>query len=61
MSSLQKLKDKLKGNKLLAQKRKLQREFVEQCRNEELSAAQAVERASIFPKGEKPKVIKWPD
>ncbi len=53
---------KTKGSKLLAQKRKLQRAFVKQAQAEGLSAAQVVERASIFPKGAgaKLKVVKWP-
>lgn len=51
---------KTKGSKLLAQKRKLQREFLKQAKDEGLSATQTVERASIFPKGVKPKVVKWP-
>jgi len=49
-----------KGSKLLARKRKLQREFLQQAKAEGLSTAQTVERASIFPKGIKPKVVKWP-
>lgn len=51
---------KTKGSKLLAQKRKLQRAFIKQAQAEGLSAAQTVERASIFPKGAKLKVVKWP-
>lgn len=51
---------KTKGKKLLSQKRKLQREFLQQAKTEGLSAAEVVERASIFPKGAKLKVVKWP-
>lgn len=53
---------KTKGGKLLAQKKKLQREFVEQARADGLTAEQTVERASIFPKDArlKLKVVKWP-
>lgn len=51
---------KLTGKKLLAMKRKLQREFIQQTRAEGLTNAEVVERASIFPKGVKPKVVKWP-
>ncbi len=51
---------KTKGSKLLAKKRKLQREFLKQAQAEGLSATQTVERASIFPKGAKLKVVKWP-
>lgn len=54
------LPKKIKGGKLLAQKRKLQRAFLKQAQAEGLSAAQTVERASIFPKGAKLKVVKWP-
>lgn len=51
---------KTRGSKLMAQKKKLQREFLKQARTDGLSPAQTVERASIFPKGAKLKVIKWP-
>lgn len=51
---------KAKGSKLSARKRKLQREFLKQAQAEGLSAGQTVERASIFPKGAKLKVVKWP-
>jgi hypothetical protein len=51
---------KAKGAKLLARKRKLQREFIKQAQAEGLSASEVVERASIFPKGAKLKVVKWP-
>lgn len=51
---------KTKGKKLLAQKRKLQREFLQQAKAGGLSATEVVERASIFPKGAKLKVVKWP-
>ena len=51
---------KEKGKKLLSQKRKLQREFLQQAQAEGLSSAEVVERASIFPKNAKLKVVKWP-
>lgn len=51
---------KTKGSKLMAQKKKLQREFLQQAQADGLSPAQTVERASIFPKGAKLKVVKWP-
>ncbi|MDE2598410.1 MAG: hypothetical protein KGL40_02175 [Rhodocyclaceae bacterium] len=51
---------KTKGSKLMAQKKKLQREFLQQAKTEGLSSAQTVERASIFPKGARLKVVKWP-
>lgn len=50
-----------KKSKLMAKKRKLQREFVSQVRAEGLSASQAVERASIFPRRAKMKVVAWPN
>lgn len=49
-----------KKRKLMAQKRKLQRAFLKQVRAEGLTTSQAIERASIFPSGEKPKVVAWP-
>lgn len=51
-----------KKGKLLAFKRKLQREFISQVRAEGLSNAEAIERASIFPPDArgKLKVVKWP-
>lgn len=49
-----------KGKKLLSQKRKLQREFLQQAQVEGLSAAEVVERSSILPKNAKLKVVKWP-
>lgn len=51
---------KSKGSKLMAQKKKRQREFLQQAKADGLSPAQTVERASIFPKGAKLKVVKWP-
>ncbi|MDE2600052.1 MAG: hypothetical protein KGL40_10570 [Rhodocyclaceae bacterium] len=51
---------KAKGKNLLAKKRKLQREFLEQAKAEGLSAAEVTERAGIFPKNAKLKVVKWP-
>jgi hypothetical protein len=52
--------NKTKGGKLLARKRKLQRDFVKQSKDEELTVEQVLSRASIFPKGAKLKVVKWP-
>jgi molybdopterin biosynthesis enzyme len=49
-----------KGKKLLSKKRKLQRQFVEQAKAYGLSAVEVAERASIFPKNAKLKVVKWP-
>lgn len=51
-----------KRRKLLASKRKLQREFIKQIRAEGLSNAEAIERASIFPPDARGnlKVVKWP-
>lgn len=54
------LSNKRKTKKLLTKKRKLQREFIQQVKAEGLSSAEAVERASIFPKGAKLRVVKWP-
>lgn len=56
------LSKKLKSNKLLSRKRKLQRTFLQQAQADGLSPSQTVERASIFPKGarSKLKVVKWP-
>lgn len=51
---------KEKGKKLLAKKRKLQRKFLEQAKAEGLSAVEVTERASIFPKNARLKVVKWP-
>lgn len=51
---------KIKGAKLLTQKRKLQREFIKQVQAEGISVGEVIERASIFPKGAKLKVVKWP-
>lgn len=54
------LPKKTKGGKLLAQKRTRQRQSIKQAQADGLSAAQTVEQASIFPKGAKLKVVKWP-
>lgn len=54
------ISNKPKGKKLLAQKKLLQREFLKQAKAEGLSNAEIVDRASIFPKDQKPKVVKWP-
>lgn len=51
---------KAKSSKLRTRKRKLQREFIKQARTNGLSTSEVVERASIFPKGAKLKVVKWP-
>lgn len=51
---------KVASKKLLAKKRKLQREFLEKTKAEGLTAAEVTERASIFPKNAKLRVVKWP-
>lgn len=49
-----------KGKRLLVKKKKLQRAFLSQAKAEGLTASEVTERASIFPKNAKLKVVKWP-
>lgn len=50
----------VKGKKLMAEKRKQQREFHEYVRVNGLSVSEAIKQACIFPRNEKPKIDKWP-
>jgi hypothetical protein len=54
------LASKFELRKLLAERRKAERDFVQKAKAEGLSNAEIVERVSMFPKGIKPKVVKWP-
>ncbi|MBK6638031.1 MAG: hypothetical protein IPH08_03040 [Rhodocyclaceae bacterium] len=51
---------KNKGSKLRAEKKARQARFVAQVMAENLSSAQVIERASVFPVGVESRVIHWP-
>ncbi len=52
---------KLIENSDIPSKAERQKAFIAACKKEGLSSQEIVERASVFPSGEKIHVVKWPE